>query len=83
MSLPFPLVWCLLFLLSLDWRYRTGMAHKQQGGVLHTHGVIVPVQSVKQLDRNANVIVDPLLVPPCKSPQSPMDASLNQRDITK
>lgn len=53
------------------------MAHKQQGGVLHTHGVIVPVQSVKQLDRNANVIVEPLLVPPRKSPQCPMDASLN------
>lgn len=39
MSLPFPLVWCLLFLLSLDWRYGAGMTHKQQGGVLRAGGV--------------------------------------------
>ena len=83
MSLPFRLVWCLLFLLSLDWPCRTRTVHKQQGGVLHVGDVIVPVQSVKQLDWNGSVMMDPLLVPHSTDLQYLMDTSLNHIGITK
>lgn len=59
------------------------MARKQQGGLLHTGGVVVPIQSVKQLDWNGNIMMDLRLVPARKDFQCLMDASLNQVDITK